>query len=141
VKIKKIYPARDESKEELPLFYPKAAAGFPSPADDFMQEKLSLNTLLIKNPATTFFVNVEGNSMKGAGIFDGDTLIVDRAVEPEESSIVIASVNGELTVKRIERKRGKLYLVPENNNYPPIEISEETDLKIWGVVIYSIHKF
>ncbi len=141
LKIKEIRSIKEGKEDELPLLFPKVAAGFPSPADDFLQEKLSLSEFLIKNTATSFFVNVEGNSMKDAGIFDDDTLIVDRSAEAGNESIVIASVNGELTVKRIERKRGKLFLIPENNDYEPIEINQETELKIWGVVTHSIHKF
>ena len=138
--VKKIFPVSDNTKQETPLVYPNVSAGFPSPADDFFQEKLDLNTYLIEHPTATFFVKVEGDSMVDAGIYDGDTLVVDRSIKPEENKIVIAALNGELTVKRLTRIKGELYLKPENNSYPPIELKEETDLKIWGVVTYVIHK-
>ena len=140
LKVKKVFHVSDAEKEELPLVYPKVSAGFPSPADDFFQEKLDLNSHLIKHPAATFYVSVEGDSMIGAGIYSGDLLIVDRSITPKENSIVIASINGELTVKKLERINGKLCLKPENKSYQPIELKDETDLKIWGVVIYSVHK-
>ncbi len=141
LRIKEIHPIEVGKEDKLPLLYPKVSAGFPSPADDFLQEKLTLSEILILNSSTSFFVNVEGNSMKDVGIFDDDMLIVDRSAEAGDASIVVAAVNGELTVKRVERKRGKLFLMPENAAYKPIEINEETELKIWGVVTHSIHKF
>lgn len=140
LKVKKISPLSDEKKKEFPLMYPNVAAGFPSPADDFFQEKLDLNTYLIKHPAATFFVKVEGDSMIDAGIYTGDVLIVDRSLTAKENSIVIAAINGELTVKKLKKINGKLCLKPENKSYKPIELKEETDLKIWGVVTYSIHR-
>jgi DNA polymerase V len=140
LKVTSIHPFSDDKALELPLFYPKIAAGFPSPADNYFEERLDLNKALVKHPAATFYVKVEGNSMVDAGIFSGDILIVDRSLSPKNNSIVIAALNGELTVKRLRKEKNKLYLLPENPEYPPIEISEEADILIWGVAIYNIHK-
>ena len=139
-KVKQVYITPNETGGEIPLMYPNVSAGFPSPAEDFFQEGLDLNAHLIKRPASTFFVKVEGDSMINAGIFPEDILIVDRSIKPEDNKVVIASLNGELIVKRLERKKGKLYLKPENNKFEPIPINEESDLRVWGVVIYTIHK-
>lgn len=127
-------------KLELDLYATKIAAGFPSPADDYLDSKLDLNAYLIKNPSASFFVRVNGNSMINAGISDGDILIVDRSLEAVDKRVVIGLINGEFTVKRIQKKGKKLFLVPENEKFNPIEITEEMDFKIWGVVTYAIHK-
>ena len=123
----------------LPYFVSPVSAGFPSPADDAIEKSLDLNELLIRHPASSFFLRVEGSSMIGAGIEHGDLLLVDRAVEPTSGRIVIAVINGELTVKRLQYSRqGWPYLCPENPDYSPIAISEETDCHLWGVVINVI---
>ena len=140
LKVKSIHPFSEDKALELPLFYPKIPAGFPSPAENYFEERLDLNKALIKHPAATFYVKVEGNSMVDAGVFSGDILIVDRSLSPKNNSIVIAALNGELTVKRLKKEKNKLYLLPENPEYLPIEISEEADILIWGVAIYNIHK-
>lgn len=124
----------------LPLYQSSIRAGFPSPAEDEIDQELDLNELLIKHPAATFFLRVSGDSMIKAGIHDGDILIVDRSLEPLPGRVVIASVNGELTVKRLYRDGKQLFLIAENEKYPPIEISEEAELRIWGVVTNVIHK-
>ncbi|MBU1040615.1 MAG: translesion error-prone DNA polymerase V autoproteolytic subunit [Proteobacteria bacterium] len=124
----------------LPLFLAGVQAGFPSPADDFIDKRLDLNEYLIQHPAATFFVRAVGESMLGAGIHDGDLLIVDRAVEAQSGKIVIASVNGELTVKRLERKGQRLLLVPANPDYPPLDVSDHEGFEVWGVVTCVIHK-
>lgn len=128
------------TKCPLPLFLAPVQAGFPSPADDFMEQKLDLNQYLIRHPAATFFVRVEGNSMKGASIHKGDILIVDRSLEPSDGKIVIAVINSEFTVKRIRLIKEQILLEPENPAYPPIHIKPEWDFQIWGVVTYVIHK-
>jgi len=128
-----------EDLAAIPLFDIPVAAGFPSPAENSIEQKLDLNCHLIKNPAATFFLRVSGDSMQGAGIHNNDLLIVDRSLEPLSGRIVIASVNGELTVKRLKREGPKWWLVPENSKYPPIDITEEMELRIWGVVTYAIH--
>jgi|SRR5712691_3345509 len=116
------------------------AAGYPSPADDYLDGPLDLDQYLITHPTATFFVRVAGESMRDAGIHAGDLLIVDRALTPRDGSIVIAVVNGELTVKRLSRHRGTLVLLPENPHYPPLPITETTAFEVWGVVTYVIHR-
>ena len=129
----------EQTKESAPMFTEQVAAGFPSPADDYLEGNLDLNKYLIKHPVATYFVRVTGDSMIGAGIHSGDILIVDRSLEPTNRRVVIAVVNGELTVKRLIRKHNKVILMPENDRYKPIEIQNETDLEIWGVVTSVIH--
>jgi|TARA_B100000900_G_C20542392_1_gene701056 DNA polymerase V len=129
-----------DSGAKFPFFTVRVQAGFPSPGDDYIERNLDLNELLIKNPSATFFVKVEGDSMKDAGISSGDTLIVDRAIEAKDKSIVIASINGELTVKRVWIANKKVFLKPENDDFSPIEITEEMDFNIWGVVTYVVSK-
>jgi DNA polymerase V len=124
----------------FPLFITKISAGFPSPAEDYIDKNLDLNEYLIQHPAATFFVRVAGSSMINAGIHSGDILIVDRSVEPADKKIVIAVINGEMTVKRIRKNAGKLYLVPENDAYKPLEITEGSEFQVWGVVTNVIHK-
>jgi len=124
---------------KLPLFTVRIPAGFPSPGDDYVDRKLDLNEFLIKHPAATFFVKVEGDSMIDAGIHSGDILIVDRALEAGDNDIVIAQVNGELTVKRIRTIKNKLYLMPENPAFQPIRITPEMSFDVRGVVTYVIH--
>ncbi|MBX3043876.1 MAG: translesion error-prone DNA polymerase V autoproteolytic subunit [Candidatus Kapabacteria bacterium] len=123
----------------LPLFLESVSAGFPSPADDYMEAKLDLNELLIKNPAATFFVRVMGDSMIKAGIYSGDILVVDRSLDPKDGSIVIAVINGELTVKRLSYQKGEVFLLPENKFYSPIKITDDMSFEVWGVVRSVIH--
>src|SRR5919205_1015091 len=122
-----------------PLFLASVSAGFPSPAEDYIEGRLDLNRHLIKHPAATFFVRVAGDSMIDAGIHPGDILVVDRAVEPADGRVVIAVIDGELTVKRIAQRNGRLYLVADNSRYAPLEIVEEMEFEIWGVVTTVIH--
>ncbi|MGI9212879.1 MAG: LexA family protein [Methylococcaceae bacterium] len=124
----------------LPLFASRVAAGFPSPADDHIDATLDLNEHLIKRPAATFFVRAQGDSMIGAGIHDGDLMVVDRSLDARTGSIVIAVVHGELTVKRLSLNADDtVWLIAENPNYAPIQITESMDLVIWGVVAHVIH--
>ncbi len=125
---------------ELPLYLATVAAGFPSPADDYIDKTLDLNEHLVRHPDATFFVRVYGDSMRDAGIHSGDILIVDRAVEPRNGSVVIAALNGELTVKRLQKTPDKLLLVPEHPEFSPIEVTEDASFEIWGIVSYVIHK-
>jgi DNA polymerase V len=124
----------------LPLYSNKVPAGFPSPADDHMEGKLDLNNHLVKHPTATFFVRASGESMVGAGIHDGDILVVDRSLEPRHGKIIIAAVDGQLTVKRLQKRGSKTLLAPENRKYKPIELTENNDVKIWGVVTNVIHE-
>lgn len=125
---------------KLSFFQSPVQAGFPSPADDFVEKSLDLNELLIEHPAATFFVRVQGSSMKDVHILDGDVLIVDKAKEASSGSIVVAVLNGEFTVKRVEKKGESIWLVPANRKFPSIEVTPEMDFQVWGVVTYVIHK-
>ncbi|PZO36554.1 MAG: peptidase S24 [Pseudanabaena frigida] len=127
------------TKLELPLQNCSVPAGFPSPAEDYVEHKLDLNSYLVAHPAATFFVRASGNSMTGANIYDGDLLIVDRSIEATHNDIVIAVVLGEITVKRLHYLRGEIALVPENDSYQTIFINEHSELHIWGVVTNAIH--
>lgn len=122
------------------FFLTAIQAGFPSPADEYLEGTLDLNHLLVRHPAATFFVRVEGDSMEGAGIFSGDILVVDRALEPTCGKIVVAVVRGEFTVKRLIKKGQDLFLVAENKNYPPLKITPQMDFQVWGTVTWVIHK-
>ena len=123
----------------LPLFGGKVAAGFPSPADDYVEKTLDLNELLVQKPAATFFVRAQGESMLGAGIHPNDILVVDRSIAPVPGKIVICALNGELTVKRLKRCNGQWQLKAENPAYADIVIHEELEMVIWGVVTNVIH--
>lgn len=122
-------------------FYPEGvAAGFPSAADDHLEQSLDLHELMVKHPEATFYVRVEGDSMEGAGMQTGDILVVDRSLQAHPNSIIVALLNGEFTVKRLTVKGKQHFLTAEHPAYPPIEISEEADFQIWGVVTYVIHR-
>ena len=125
---------------KVPLYASAVSAGFPSPADDYLELSLDLNKYLIKHPAATFYVRVKGDSMINAGIHDGDLLIVDKSVEPENDDVVVCVINGEFTVKRLKKVNGEIYLIPENSHYQAVKISENMDFQVWGVVTYTIHQ-
>ncbi len=135
-----ILKADISTKRGQPFYLNAVSAGFPSPADDYMDRSLDLNEHLIANPAATFFVRACGESMIGAGIHDNDILIVDRSLTPVNGSVVIAALDGELTVKRLRNKNGSLFLTPENKDFPDMEVYEDCSFEIWGVVTYVIHK-
>lgn len=124
---------------KFPLYLSPVRAGFPSPADDYIEKQLDLNEHLIKHPAATFLLKATGNSMINAGIFPGDLLIVDRSLEAVNNKIVVAVLNGEFTVKRLKKRQGKITLLAENPAYSPIEILEESNFEIWGVVAHVLH--
>ena len=134
-----IYKSKVNTKKIIAL-YPSVYAGFPSPAEDHLDLELDLNEHLIKHPAATFYVYAKGDSMINAGIHDGDLLIVDRSLDPGLRSIIIAVINGEFTVKRIQKINKELYLIPDNNLYKPIKITEDINFQIWGIVTHAIHK-
>ncbi len=124
----------------IPYVSSTVHAGFPSPADDFLEGHLDLNKYLINHPSATYYVRVKGESMINAGIHDGDLLIVDRSLEPRENKVVIAVVDGQLTVKRLKKLKNKQFvLVAENPDFPPIEVNEENNVSIWGIVTNVIH--
>lgn len=125
----------------LPFFSSRISAGFASPADDHLENTLDLNQLLVPRPTATFMLRVEGDSMIGAGIYDGDMLIVDRSETAVDGSIVIAAVQGDLTVKRLKKNTLGIWLLPENPKYKPIVINEDSDFVIWGCVKHAIHNF
>lgn len=123
-----------------PLFASPVHAGFPSPADDYIEAQLDLNEHVIRHPAATFFVRAAGDSMTGAGIHHGDILVVDRAPEPRDGDVVIAVLDGELVVKRLKTAGARRYLMPDNSRYAPIELGSETAVEVWGVVTHVIHE-
>jgi DNA polymerase V len=125
----------------VPLYLSKVNAGFPSPADEHVEKTLDLHSYLVRRPAATFFVRVKGNSMEGVGIFENDLLIVDKSLEPRHNHIVIAVIEGELTVKRLSIVGKKVFLKAENPEYPLIEVQPERENSVWGVVIHAIHSF
>ena len=116
------------------------SAGFPSPADDFKEIRISLDKELVGNQDSTFYARVSGNSMEGAGLSDGDLIVIDRSLNPENNKIAVCFIDGEFTVKRIKIIRNKLYLKPENKDYKEIEIKEDNELLIWGIVTFVIKK-
>jgi len=138
--IKAIYGFEGRTALQRPLLGSSLPAGFPSPATDYIEATLDLNEYLITHPAATFFIRVEGDSMSGAGIHNDDLLIVDRALEPVNNRIVVAAVDGYLTVKRLRTDGERWLLQAENPAYPPIAIDPDTDFSVWGVVTYVIHK-
>lgn len=136
---KELQSESDESK--LQMFSSRPSAGFPAPGDDQVENILDINDLVVKNPASTFFVRVAGDSMTGAGIFDGDVLVVDRSKDAKDGLIVVAAVNGELVVKRLSIKGEQHLLVSENEQYTPIVVGVDEECFIWGVVVGSVRQF
>ena len=129
-----------DNDHEIPLIESAVPAGFPSIAEDYVDRALNLQELLVKHPAATFFVRVKGTSMLDAGIQTNDILIVDRALTPTHNKIVIARINGELTVKRLHIEANRVMLIAENKSYDPIEITSSMDFEVWGVVTFIIHQ-
>jgi len=132
------YKANTASGLELPFVANGISAGFPSPADDFLDLNIDLNKHLIKNPSTTFYGKVRENSMIDAGIHDGDLLIIDKSLEPTNNKIAVCFIDGEFTVKRIKIEKDCIWLVAENQNYSPIKVTQDNNLIIWGIVINVI---
>jgi DNA polymerase V len=135
-----MWPDRS-TKWARPLFMTSVSAGFPSPAESYIEGHLDLNRYLIKHPVATFYVRVSGDSMAGAGIQPGSILVVDRAVEADDGDIVIARIADELCVKRLRLSRGRIWLMPENDKYQPIEVIESMDFEVWGRVMHAISTF
>lgn len=123
----------------LPLYMDSVPAGFPSPAEDYSEENLDINDYLVQHPAATYYVRVKGDSMTGVGIHDGDLLVVDRSLKPQSGSIVLAVINGEVTVKRLICRNDRYTLQAENPAYPSIPVPDGIELMVWGVVTYVIH--
>ena len=126
---------------EFKLLSPRISAGFPSPAADYAEEGLDLNSYLIQNKPATFMFTVKGDSMMGAGICDGDKVVVDKALKPKHKDIVVAVVDDEYTIKRLYQLRGKTELQPENPSYEPITFNENSQLQIWGVVVGVVRRY
>ena len=130
-------------EESLPFFESGIRAGFPSPAGDYTEERLDLNTLVIKHRDATFYARVMGDSMVDAGIEDGDIAVIDKAVDAQDGDTVVAFIDGEFTIKELDlsrRDEGIVRLLPHNDKYPPIILSEGYELTIWGVVTFVIHR-
>jgi len=129
-----IYPPDLSRSMDLPFVNQGISAGFPSPADDFLDIKIDLNREFIKNPNATFYARVRGKSMIGAGLNDGDLLIIDRSLEPENKKIAVCFIDGEFTVKRIKKEKDTVWLLPENEEYQPIKVTADNEFIIWGIV-------
>jgi DNA polymerase V len=126
---------------EVRLLSHRISAGFPSPAADYADEGLDLNTYLIRNKAATYFLIVRGLSVTGAGIFDGDIVAVDRSLRPMHKDLVVAVVDGEYTIKRLWKAKGRIELHPENPDFEPIKFTDGMELQIWGVVTGVVRRF
>jgi len=126
---------------QIPFFGSQIPAGFPSPADDYLEMSLDLNEHLIRNPSSTFFARVTGSSMINSGIYDNDIVIIDKSLQPKNGSILVCVIDGEFTIKRFKRvDDNTAYLMPDNPNFNPIKVDQNNDFTIWGVVTYTIHK-
>jgi DNA polymerase V len=134
-----LMPVTSPGRVPLPLFASRIAAGFPSPADDYVEARLDLNELLVQRQEATYFLRVKGDSMQGAGIHPGDLIVVDRSIEAQDGSVVVAEVDGALTIKRLRLGGGAPELHPDNPAYPVIRFKEGQELRIWGVVTSSVH--
>lgn len=129
-----------ENAKEFPFIADGIKAGFPSPAADFDETKISIDQLVVKNETATFYAKANGNSMIGAGIDDGDILVIDRSIEPTDNKIAVCFIDGDFTIKRIKIEEDCVYLQPENPKFQPIKVTEDNDLIIWGIVTYVVKK-
>jgi DNA polymerase V len=130
----------EEKTHHIPLANTGVSAGFPSPADDFKELRISIDQEVVKNEEATFYARVAGQSMQGAGLDDGDLLVIDRSKEPLDNAVAVCFIDGEFTVKRLKVEADCIYLMAENPNYPPIKVTEDNELIIWGVVTYVVKK-
>jgi DNA polymerase V len=140
IKQARVYFEYDQKIHAIPLYASRISAGHPSPADDYIEQYINLDKDFVKNPASTFLVIAHGDSMINAGIQSGDMLVIDQKMEPSHGTIVIAAIDGELTVKRLSIKHNVMQLLPENPRYQPIVITTEQHVVIWGVVTFVIKK-
>ncbi|MEX1192382.1 MAG: translesion error-prone DNA polymerase V autoproteolytic subunit [Brumimicrobium sp.] len=140
-KLLDVYFTDTSTKLKLPLVENGISAGFPSPADDFLDSSIDLNKAFIKNKLATFFARVKGNSMKDVGIDEGDLLIVDKSLEPKDKKIAVCFIDGEFTVKRIKIEKDVIWLIAENKAYSPIKVTKDNDFIIWGIVTNVIKSF
>ncbi len=134
------YAIEEASFDDVLLYGDSVPAGFPSPADDYLDMDLNLHDYLVQHPSATFCVRAIGDSMVDAGIQNSDVMVIDRALTPKNNDIILAVVNGEFTVKRIKKSEDELYLMPANENYKPMKITEGMNFQVWGVVTFIIHK-
>ena len=133
------HPDQDQQKS-LHLVQEGISAGFPSPADDFKELRISIDQEVVRNEEATFYARVSGESMQGAGLDDGDLLVIDRSMEPQHDKIAVCYIDGEFTVKRLKVATYGVFLIPENPKYQPIKVTEENELIIWGIVTYVVKK-
>ena len=133
------HPDQNQQKS-LHLAQEKISAGFPSPADDFKELRISIDQEVVRNEDATFYARVSGESMQGAGLDDGDLLVIDRSMEPKNGKIAVCCIDGEFTVKRLKVVEDGVFLIPENPKYQPIKVTEENELIIWGIVTYVVKK-
>lgn len=129
-----------DGEVNIPLYASHISAGFPSPADDHIEDRISLGDFLVQNPASTFMMRVRGSSMEDANIHEDDILVIDRSLKAEDGRIAVCFLDGEFTVKTIRKRKGGMWLEPANPAYPAIELTDEMDLRIWGVVSWVLHK-
>jgi len=134
------YSSDTSTELELPFVKGGISAGFPSPANDYLDLSLDLNKTLVKNPSATFYGRVKGASMRDAGVSDGDVIIIDKTLEPRDGTMAVCFIDGDFTLKRIRKDKARLFLVPANGDYKPIEVTSENDFIVWGVVTYIIKK-
>lgn len=134
----RLYGIGEATEVSLPLAGAQISAGFPSPAADFTEGSIDLNKELIRHPSTTFYGRVRGDSMRDAGLGNGDLLVIDKSLEPKDGKIAVCYIDGEFTVKRLSLRQGECYLLPANPSYKPIRIGEEQDFLIWGIVTHVI---
>lgn len=134
------YLMKNAKLSSVPVLGDAVPAGFPSPAEDYLDMDLNLHDYLVRNPAATFCVRVSGGSMVSADIKSGDVMVIDRALDPTNNSIVLAVLNGEFTVKRIKKRANELYIIADNEEYQPMKITKDVDFQVWGVVTFIIHK-
>lgn len=130
----------EEKTARVPMAHQGVSAGFPSPADDFKELRISIDQEVVKNESATFYARVAGESMQGAGLDDGDLLVIDRSKQPENNAIAVCFIDGEFTVKRLKIEAEAVFLMPENKKYKPIKITEDNELIIWGIVTYVVKK-
>jgi len=135
-----IYTPNKSEFVKRPIVYEDISAGFPSPAEDFKEVRISLDKTLVKNVDATFYARVRGNSMVDANIEDGDLLVIDRSIEARNGKVAVCMIDGEFTIKRLKVEKNCVYLIPENKNYKPIKVTEENELIIWGIVTYVVKK-
>jgi DNA polymerase V len=136
-----LFKANTKSVLSMPLVSEGISAGFPSPAQDFMDLSIDLNKVLIKNPSTTFYGRISGNSMKDLGIDDGDLIIIDKSLPPTDGKIAVCFIDGDFTVKTIKLGKDCCWLLPANAQYKPIKVTADNDFLIWGIVIHVIKSF